>query len=54
MARPVTEAGVSSVNVYLPGGPNELWYDIEDYKQYQGTGVISIPVTLDKVNLNKK
>lgn len=49
LARPVTESGVSSVNVYLPGGPDEFWYDIEDFKQYQGTGVTNIPVTLDKV-----
>jgi alpha 1,3-glucosidase len=48
LARPVTESGVSSVNVYLPGGPDEFWYDIEDFKQYQGTGVTNIPVTLDK------
>ncbi|XP_063910431.1 neutral alpha-glucosidase AB isoform X3 [Zophobas morio] len=48
LARPVTEAGVSSVSVYLPGGANEFWYDVEDFKQYQGTGVITIPVTLDK------
>ncbi|RZB84916.1 neutral alpha-glucosidase AB, partial [Asbolus verrucosus] len=48
LARPVTEAGVSSVNIYLPGGASELWYDIEDFKQYQGSGVINLPVTLDR------
>lgn len=49
LARPVTESGVSSVNIYLPGGAEQFWYDIEDFKQYQGTGVINVPVTLDKV-----
>lgn len=49
LARPVTEAGVSTVNVYFPGGASEYWYDIEDYRLYTGTGSVNIPVTLDKV-----
>lgn len=49
LARPVTESGATSVNIYFPGGTEELWYDIEDYKLYKGTGVTNIPVTLEKV-----
>lgn len=49
LASPVFEAGASSVNVYLPGGASQYWYDIEDFKQYKGTGNVNIPVSLDKV-----
>lgn len=49
LARPVSEAGVSTANVYFPGGSNEVWYDIEDFRPYQGKGEVNIPVTLDKV-----
>lgn len=52
LARPVTESGATSINIYFPGGVNELWYDIEDYKLYKGTGVTTIPVTLEKVKFN--
>uniref|UniRef100_A0A6P7G3N1 Glucosidase II subunit alpha n=1 Tax=Diabrotica virgifera virgifera TaxID=50390 RepID=A0A6P7G3N1_DIAVI len=44
----IAEPGASSVSVYLPGGANEYWYDIEDFNLYQGTGNYNIPVTLDK------
>lgn len=50
LARPVTEAGASTVDVYLPGGSSEYWYDIEDFRLYQGTGNVNLPVTLDKVS----
>lgn len=49
LAHPVVTSGATSVNVYLPGGPTQFWYDIEDFKQYQGIGGVNIPVTLDKV-----
>lgn len=51
LVRPVTEPGVSSINVYFPGGVETTWYDIDDYKPYPGAGSVSIPVNLDKVNL---
>ncbi|CAG9763272.1 unnamed protein product [Ceutorhynchus assimilis] len=47
LARPVTTAGETSVEVYLPGGSNAKWYDIEDYNLYQG-GSHKVPVSLDK------
>ncbi|KAK4873414.1 hypothetical protein RN001_015443 [Aquatica leii] len=49
MVRPVTESRASSVSVYFPGGPNEIWYDVEDFKPFRGTGSINIPVSMDKV-----
>lgn len=48
LVHPVTEAGVSTVTIYLPGGSNEYWYDTETYKLYTGTGNLHLPVTLDK------
>lgn len=50
LAKPISEAGITTVNVYFPGGSDELWYDIEDFKQFKGNGEVSFPVTLDKVN----
>ncbi|KAK4873323.1 hypothetical protein RN001_015352 [Aquatica leii] len=46
MVRPVTESRASSVSVYFPGGPNEIWYDVEDFKPFCG---INIPFSMDKV-----
>ncbi|CAH1961001.1 unnamed protein product [Acanthoscelides obtectus] len=48
LARMIAEPGVSTISVYLPGGPTEQWYDIEDFKMYQG-GTHNIPVSLDKI-----
>lgn len=48
LARVISDPGVSSINVYLPGGANEYWYDIEDFRLYHGTGNYNIPVSLDK------
>ncbi|XP_072378517.1 neutral alpha-glucosidase AB-like [Diabrotica undecimpunctata] len=48
LAAMIAEPGASSVSVYLPGGANEYWYDIEDFRLYQGTGNYNIPVSLDK------
>lgn len=53
LARLVAEPGVTNVNVYLPGGADELWYDIYDYKVYQGKGNLNVPVTMDRVSLHK-
>lgn len=47
LAQVVSEAGASSAQVYLP--PNEIWYDILDFKAYQGNGHITVPVNADKI-----
>lgn len=49
MARPVSESKATSVNVYFPGGNSEVWYDIDDFKSFPGTGTVTVPVSLDKV-----
>ncbi|KAF5287933.1 hypothetical protein FQA39_LY15603 [Lamprigera yunnana] len=49
MARPITESRASFVSIYFPGGENEVWYDIEDFKSFRGTGSVNIPVNLDKI-----
>lgn len=49
MARPVTEPKATSVNVYFPGGNSEVWYDIDDFKSFPGTGSVTVRVSLDKV-----
>ncbi|ERL92990.1 neutral alpha-glucosidase AB [Dendroctonus ponderosae] len=46
LARPVTESGVSSVEVYLPGKVDSRWYNLEDFRLYLA-GSHNIPVTLD-------
>lgn len=49
MVRAITQPGVSSVNLYLPGGPDELWYDIDTPLLYYGVGNISVDVSPDRV-----
>jgi len=48
LVHPVTNAGVSSVKVYFPGH-DVLWYEIENYRVYQGAGYQTIPVTMEKI-----
>lgn len=48
LAKPVAEARATTISVYLPGGSNQYWYDIEDFKKFPGTGNYNIPVSLDK------
>ncbi|KAJ8910035.1 hypothetical protein NQ315_013243 [Exocentrus adspersus] len=45
---PEDEAVLDIDNELLVGGPSEYWYDVEDYKLYQGTGNYNLPVSLDK------
>lgn len=57
LAKPISEAGATTANVYFPGGSNELWYDIEDFRVFKGNGEVNLPVTLDKVSaelINRK
>lgn len=43
LVKPVTDAGATSVDVYLPPA---LWYLHSGWKQYQGGQSVSLPVTL--------
>lgn len=50
LIRPVTEEGVSSVTVLLPGSSTgDIWYDVDTYQPLQ-PGKLSQPVTISKVN----
>ncbi|KAK4883487.1 hypothetical protein RN001_006806 [Aquatica leii] len=50
LAAPVLEQGVVEYKIYLPGGQEEIWFNIdEDYKRYYGIGYQLISVTLDSV-----
>ncbi|XP_077392790.1 neutral alpha-glucosidase C-like [Festucalex cinctus] len=48
MACPVTQAGITELQVLFPGA-EELWYDIKSAEVHQGGGTLSIPVTLDRI-----
>lgn len=50
LVRAVTEPGVSSVDVYLPGGSTSFWYDIDTPLMYTGSGWTNVAVTLDRVS----
>lgn len=49
LGKPVTESDVSSINVYLPGGAQQIWYDYDTYEAHQGGQSISVPTPLDKI-----
>ncbi|XP_017768243.1 PREDICTED: neutral alpha-glucosidase AB [Nicrophorus vespilloides] len=49
MATAVSQHSASSASVYLPGGSEQLWYDLSDFKSYTGSGYITYPVNLDKI-----
>ena len=49
LVAPVTEAGISEWNVYLPGSTN--WYDFWTGKQYTGGQTIETDAPLDKIPL---
>ncbi|XP_077284239.1 glucosidase 2 subunit alpha [Arctopsyche grandis] len=49
LVRPVTEEGVSSVTVHLPGSSTgEIWYDVDTYQPLQ-PGKLNQPVTISKI-----
>ncbi|XP_060520046.1 neutral alpha-glucosidase AB [Cylas formicarius] len=43
----VADAGLTTVQVYLPGGDSARWYDLQDFKLYRG-GTHKISVDMDK------
>ncbi|KAI5631088.1 glycosyl hydrolases family 31 domain-containing protein [Phthorimaea operculella] len=50
LVRPVTEPGVTSVKVYLPGkDDNTLWYDVDSYRVHPALGYFNQEVTLSKI-----
>ncbi|KAK5637912.1 hypothetical protein RI129_000089 [Pyrocoelia pectoralis] len=50
LAAPVLERGVLQNRVYLPGGNEEIWYNIdENFKPYRGNGSHLLTVNMDSV-----
>uniref|UniRef100_A0A5S6QTV9 Glucosidase II subunit alpha n=1 Tax=Trichuris muris TaxID=70415 RepID=A0A5S6QTV9_TRIMR len=50
MVMPVVQAGISSVNVYLPG-KNSVWYDWDTQLPSSGPGVVQVFTPLEKIPL---
>ncbi|XP_066526135.1 neutral alpha-glucosidase C isoform X2 [Hoplias malabaricus] len=50
LACPVTDPGVTEIEVLLPG-LNELWYNVSSGEQHKGGGTLILPVTLEMVPL---
>ncbi|XP_063237643.1 neutral alpha-glucosidase AB [Bacillus rossius redtenbacheri] len=48
LVHPVTDAGASTVSVYLPGA-DTLWYAVDSHQKYVGGGTVQIPVTMSSV-----
>lgn len=46
LVRPVTEEGAGQISVYLPGGNNQFWYDVENTLLYRGNGNVNLDVDL--------
>ncbi|XP_043482862.1 neutral alpha-glucosidase AB [Leptopilina heterotoma] len=53
LVRPVSEPGVTDVNVYLPGEGKVSWYDIDTMQQHRQS-TITVPVTLHKIPVYQK
>jgi alpha 1,3-glucosidase len=47
LVRPVTEPGVESVDIYFPGGEDEVW--VSDSDVQTGSGSVSVPVTSQSI-----
>jgi hypothetical protein len=43
------ESGVDAVNVYFPGGEDEVWVSISGSDVQTGSGLVSVPVTIQSV-----
>ncbi|KAL0859961.1 hypothetical protein ABMA27_010277 [Loxostege sticticalis] len=50
LVRPVVSAGVSSVQVYLPGAESgTVWYDVDSYQPHKANGYFSQEVNIAKI-----
>jgi alpha 1,3-glucosidase len=49
LVRPVMESGVDAVDVYFPGGEDEVWVSISGSDVQTGSGLVSVPVTIQSV-----
>ncbi|RZC27677.1 Glyco hydro 31 domain containing protein, partial [Asbolus verrucosus] len=49
LVRAVTEPGVSSVQVYFPGGASEFWVSAEGSEVFAGNGFAEVPVDIQSI-----
>jgi len=50
LVKPITSPGQTSVDVYFPGGPKELWYDLDDFATvFHGGQQVNIQAPLNKI-----
>ncbi|RZC42685.1 Glyco hydro 31 and/or Gal mutarotas 2 domain containing protein [Asbolus verrucosus] len=49
LVRAVTEPGVSSVQVYFPGGADEFWFSAEGDDVYAGNGFVDVAVDIRSI-----
>ncbi|XP_063543327.1 neutral alpha-glucosidase AB isoform X2 [Cydia strobilella] len=55
LVRPVTEPGVTSVKVYLPGkATRTLWYDVDSYHAHAANGYFTQDVNIAKIPLYQR
>lgn len=47
LVQPVTDENALNVRVYMPGGFNQQWFDIEQNLVYRGMGFYTVIVPLD-------
>ncbi len=50
LVHPVTDAGATSVSVYLPGNSGDVWYDRDTFQKFNGGRAVAVAVDLNKVN----
>ena len=51
MVRGVYEANATEVDVYFPGGENEIWVSATSDDVQTGTGLVTVSVTRENVNM---
>ncbi|XP_044262808.1 neutral alpha-glucosidase C-like, partial [Tribolium madens] len=49
LVKAVTESGVKSVDVYFPGGENEVWVSATGDDVHVGNGTVTIPITRENI-----
>ncbi|XP_064421172.1 neutral alpha-glucosidase C [Latimeria chalumnae] len=48
LVHPVTDAGVTTVDVFLPGS-DEIWYNIRTFKRHEGAQTLCVPVSIESI-----
>ena len=49
LVKPVTAPGTTSLSVYLPGGPAQLWYDVLTAQPTKGGGNVVVETPLHRI-----